>query len=75
MARYTVRVHPRARADRVIELTSGEIEVWTHAPALDGRANDAVIRLVADLKGVPPSGVELVSGARSRTKVVQVLAG
>ena len=75
MSRYTVRVHSRAHADRVIELPSGEIEVWTHAPAVDGRANDAVIRLIADLKGVPPSGVELVSGARSRTKVVQVSQG
>lgn len=42
------------------------------APALEGRANKAVVRLVAEKLGVPPSSVSIVSGATSSQKRVLV---
>lgn len=44
------------------------------APAEGGRANDAVVRLLAETLAVPRSSVELVSGHSARDKIVQ-LAG
>jgi uncharacterized protein (TIGR00251 family) len=38
----------------------------------DGKANDALIRLLADKAGVPPSRARLVSGAKSRLKHVAI---
>lgn len=42
------------------------------APALEGRANKAIIRLVAEKLGVPSSAVSIVSGAASSQKRVLV---
>ena len=42
------------------------------APAVDGKANDAVLRAVAAALGVSPRDVRIASGARSRTKVLEI---
>ena len=42
------------------------------APAVDGAANQALLRLIADELGVPKRDVRLVAGAASRTKLVVV---
>ena len=67
----TVRVH--ARASRAKAAWSGkQLEVWVTAPPLAGAANAAVLRAVAEHAGVPASRVTLKSGARARTKVIEV---
>lgn len=45
---------------------------WVTAPPLDGRANDAVLEAVAKELGVRVGALRLRSGARSRTKVIEV---
>ena len=42
------------------------------APAIEGAANQALLRLIADELGVPKRDVRLVAGAASRTKLVVV---
>ena len=54
---------------------SGALVVKVTARAVDGQANAAVIRALADALGVPRRAVSLVSGATSRTKLVQVEGG
>jgi len=67
-AELTVRVTPRADADRVGPYAAGVLHVRVTRPPAEGEANDAVLRLVARALGVPRSAVTLVAGARSRTK-------
>jgi len=62
--RLTVRVHARARTER--------LELWVREPPADGRANAAVVRAVARWAGVAPSQVAIVSGAAGRHKVVEI---
>jgi uncharacterized protein (TIGR00251 family) len=47
---------------------NGEIVLRVRECAVEGAANRACVRALAQAYGVPPSGVELVSGARSRRK-------
>jgi uncharacterized protein YggU (UPF0235/DUF167 family) len=42
------------------------------APPERGRANQAVVRLLAERLGVPVSGLEVISGLSSRDKVVEL---
>ncbi len=67
-----VRVIPRAKRDEIAGERAGRLLVRTAAPPLDGRANDAVIRLVAAHLGVPVSAVTIASGHRSRDKTLWV---
>jgi uncharacterized protein (TIGR00251 family) len=67
----TVRVHPRASRPRT-EWKEGVLEVWIIAPPAEGRANRAVLKVVARELGVPVSRLNVRSGARSRTKLIEV---
>jgi len=50
----------------------GALVVRVSAPAVDGRATAAALAAVAAAFGVRPQAVRLVTGATSRTKVVEV---
>jgi uncharacterized protein len=67
----TVHVHPRA--SRAKTAWNGEqLEVWVTAPPVGGAANTAVLKAVADHLKVPISAVRVRSGAKARTKVIEV---
>jgi len=71
-----VRVRPGARRDEVGgRYGDGEppvLLVRVAAPATDGRANEAVVRVLASALGVATADVTIVVGASHRTKVVEV---
>jgi uncharacterized protein (TIGR00251 family) len=67
-----VRVIPRARRDEVGGERAGRLVVRTVAAPVDGRANDAVRKLIAQHLGVPIRQVEIVSGERSRDKLIRI---
>lgn len=67
-----VRVQPRARRDEVVGWQGTTLRVRVTAPPSEGRANQAVIALLAEALGVPRSSIELVSGAAARDKLVRV---
>jgi uncharacterized protein (TIGR00251 family) len=71
-ARITVRLQPRAARDEIVGLRDGILVVRVSAPPVEGRANRALCRLVAQRAGVAASRVAVVRGERSRDKVVQV---
>ena len=72
MARIAVRVQARARRGEIAGLRDGVLVVRVSAPALEGRANRAVCKLLADRLGVAPSDVTIVRGERAREKVIEV---
>lgn len=72
MQTIAVRVIPRARRDEVGGERDGRLLVRTTAPPVDDAANEAVRRLIAAHLGVPRRRVTLLSGHRSRDKVLRV---
>ncbi len=70
--RVSVRVIPNAAHSAVEELPGGELLVRVPAPPVEGRANEAARKVLAEHFGVPVSRVQLLSGARSRRKLFQI---
>ena len=70
--RFAVRLTPRAAVDRVEGVIDGVLRARVGAPAVEGAANNALIRLIAEELGVPRSDVRIVAGATSRQKLVVV---
>ena len=64
------RLKPNSRhREEVVVGSDGTYIIYTKAPAIEGRANVAAIKLLAQYFGVPQSGVRLVRGARAKHKV------
>ena len=72
MADLSVRLQPRARRDEVVGERGGAVVIRVTAPPVDGKANEALCRLIAKAAGVPPSRVSVVRGHTARDKVVRV---
>jgi uncharacterized protein len=68
----TVRVIPGGRRSELVDVSAAALRIRVGAPAREGKANVAVLRLVADLFGVRPSAVAIVRGEHLRDKVVAI---
>ena len=71
-ARLAVRVIPRAGRDGIDGVRDGALVVRVAAAPVDGAANVAVTRIVADALGIPPSTVTVISGSTGRRKVLGI---
>jgi uncharacterized protein (TIGR00251 family) len=72
-ARIAVRVTTRAPRDELAGFRDdGVLLARISAPPVDGRANEALCKLIAKAAGVAPSRVSVVRGERSRDKAVRV---
>lgn len=63
---------PNAPRDEIAGWLGDALKVKVHAPALEGRANDALLEFLADKLGVHRRDVTLVRGDKSRHKVVRI---
>ena len=68
--RFAVRLSPRSAATRIDGVVDGVLRVRVAAPAVEGAANTALVRLLADELGLAARDVRIVAGARSRQKLV-----
>ena len=71
MPRINVLVKPRASRDSVEGWKDQTLIVRLCAPPVEGAANKALIKLLADRAGVAKGKVRVVSGEKNRNKVVQ----
>jgi uncharacterized protein (TIGR00251 family) len=67
---FAVRVVPRASKTEIVGEHDGALKVRIASPPVDGAANEALIKLLAKLLGVPKSYVEIISGETSKSKQV-----
>ena len=72
----SVRVTPRASSDRVITEMQDDgsllLRVYVTAPAVDGRANDAVIAQLSKMMRLPKRAFTIIRGDTHRDKVIAV---
>lgn len=71
--KISVHLKPNSRhREEVVVNDDGSLTIYIKAPAIEGRANVAAMKLLAKHFGVAPSKVKLVRGATSKHKVFEV---
>jgi uncharacterized protein (TIGR00251 family) len=68
----SLRVQPRASRNEVLDVRDGRLLIRTTAAPADGKANKAVLRLLAAFLDIAPSRIRLVRGQTQRNKVVRI---
>ena len=68
----TVKVTPRAKKTEVLRATGDWIQIRLNAPPVDGKANVALIRFLAETLGVSRSSVTIATGASAHLKRIRV---
>jgi uncharacterized protein (TIGR00251 family) len=68
----SVRVQPRASKNEILDIRDGRLRLRTTAPPADGKANVAVIRLIAGYLQIAPSRITLLRGKTQRNKQLRV---
>ena len=63
-----VRAQPNARRNMLVGEQGGALKVAVTAPPDKGKANDSIVRVIADSLGLKRSHVELIAGSTSRAK-------
>jgi uncharacterized protein (TIGR00251 family) len=68
----TIKLQPRASANAIGEPLGTELRVKVTAPPVDAAANEALVRLLADVLDCPRNRIDLVRGHTSRHKTVKI---
>ncbi len=67
-----VRAQPKASRDAIVGEHGGALKVAVTAPPDKGKANKAIVELLAKALGIPKSNIELVAGTTSRDKTLAI---
>jgi uncharacterized protein len=67
---FAVRVQPRASKSGVAGELDGVLKIRLAAPPVEGRANEELIRVLAELFEAPRQRIAILSGQTSKNKVV-----
>ncbi|MCB2154407.1 YggU family protein [bacterium] len=68
--RLAVRVQPKASRTAIVGFHGDRLKVALAAPALEGKANKALVQFFAKLSRIPKSRVSILSGEKSREKTL-----
>lgn len=67
-----VSAKPSAKKDEVVQLNATHFKVSVKAPPQDGKANDAIEKVLAEFLGLAPSCVRVIKGHTSKNKIVEI---
>jgi uncharacterized protein (TIGR00251 family) len=68
----SLRIQPRASKNEAVRMENGGLKIRLTAPPVEGAANEALIRFLAEMLSVAKSQIEIVSGHASREKIVRI---
>jgi hypothetical protein len=70
--KYKIRVKTSSKLDRVVVLSNETIKVDLKAKAIDGKANEALIKLLSKYFSTPQSTIVIKRGMKSKDKVIEI---
>jgi len=71
--KINIKVKPNSRQEKVEKISTREFVLRVKAPAREGKANTAVIKLLSAYFGLAKSRINIVEGRSSKNKVVEII--
>ena len=72
--RMFVQITPNARKSEVIGVQDDVLKIKLHAQPIEGKANEALVRFLADMLDVPQSAMTITHGHTGRRKTIEIAA-
>lgn len=72
--RLALQISANAKQSGPIEILDDVLKLRLQAPALEGRANEALIRYLADLFKLPKAAIRITHGLSSKRKLIEIAA-
>ena len=72
--RISVQITPNAKKSEVIGVLDDALKIRLQAQPIEGKANEALVRFLADMLSVPKSAVAITHGQTNKRKVIEVTA-
>jgi uncharacterized protein (TIGR00251 family) len=71
-ATLSIRIQPRASKNEVVAMEEGGLKVRLTAPPIEGAANEALVRFLAERLSVSKSQIEIIAGHTGRQKLIRI---
>jgi len=68
----SIHLQPGASRDEIKGIKQNSLAIKLCAPAIEGRANEALVRFIAGKLKAPPSSIKIIQGLKSKKKVLAV---
>ena len=72
MGRLKLRIVPNAKRDEVVGEYGDAVKIKVSAPALEGKANEALLEFIAEKLRVHRRDIALITGEKSRDKLIEI---
>jgi len=72
--RLAVQITPNAKKTEVVDILEDVLKLKLHAPPVDGKANEALIRYIAEVLHVPKTSISITHGFTSKRKLLEIRA-
>ncbi len=70
--KLAVQISPNGKKSEILSATEDALRIRLQAPPVDGKANEALVRFIADLCDLPKSHVQITHGFTSRKKLLEI---
>lgn len=72
--RITVLAKTKSREEKIEKVDEWTYRVWVKEPPVKGRANDAIIAILADYFNTISLNIRIISGLSAKTKIIEILS-
>ncbi len=70
--RFFVKVKPSAKTTKFKKIDDTHFEIWVKEPAREGRANEAMLKVISANLGISRSAISIIFGLKSRKKILEI---
>jgi len=72
MSRIVIKLKPNSKQEKTLQSGKNNYEAWVKEPAVESKANNALIKLLMKEFKIPKSDIHIVKGSKSRYKTIEI---